>query len=959
MDWGIIFFSKAVQKVFTFITKAYKSVKDGNLTDGLELLGEILDDSVRKETEQPATVLQDQAQLEIITSAFALAMVRYAQAQDRLDFWCPEVQQRVQSRFRIAEGDLENFRLTSSAPQVDLRLEVGSPLLNSHYEQLWLTFTNIFLEEDVPLIDISELGSRRRFESCFMYAYRDILASPSGKYFFQRQLHMCDDQRDLILQTLLIDMTNWGRRHVFGDNINQKSTNIIPFLPLDKIYIEPFGRLSTVTGSIDGDGSNEYPIKELVNKLLKEHVLVVVKGHFGHGKSLTARSFAKDLALQWFQEQDRLGLEILMPVFINCSRCIIGPNYDHQEVIRNALSQQALCAELTHQLDLRSEAFLGPHASQASCYIFDGLDEVSLNSSDLRLFFQKLRLELGHKKKAVIFTRPGALYSEADTLGQFETPVVELLSFKPSQQERWIEAWKQCENDSDSKLSLEAIRDQGLGELAEVPILLLMMAMTFHMPEKSSESTKKHQQAEKTDLYERFFRHIAKGKYTEADKNEHAPIRDASDRLKYHLGRLGVIGCDGDSVEAMLWLLSRVAWMAHELVYDKESRHLTRDEILVGILGQELSIRQEDYLNAIQVGLILTLQLDPHGTSREILFGHKSFREFLVARYWATGLRKIIEWSHELHTHKIADQEEIFQKSRLLQTDDEAFSMLKELLETWSESDKDVVYKWASRVINDDRLSGQMIHLNKRALLQESALAIGSAIRPMSFNKKNTLRSIISYYDVSGQKFRLNAPGLKHPKGNLFCASLEFAELEGADLSENYMEGVRLGGADLRGGNLAGARLVRATFFPGCRAGFAGVVWWHNSISSKKVNSLEEAAANLNEANLQEAQLYGANLIYAQLSSANLYKASLDHADLGWANLAKANLAEAKMKRANLSRANLANANLKGADLEYATLNEANLSGTDLSEAILKDVKIDGIIYDAFTTWPEGFKPSN
>jgi hypothetical protein len=88
--------------------------------------------------------------------------------------------------------------------------------------------------------------------------------------------------------------------------------------------------------------------------------------------------------------------------------------------------------------------------------------------------------------------------------------------------------------------------------------------------------------------------------------------------------------------------------------------------------------------------------------------------------------------------------------------------------------------------------------------------------------------------------------------------------------------------------------------------------------------------ANLSRANLSEANLRWANLSRANLSEANLRWANLSRADLRWANLSRADLRWANLSEANLSRANLSEANLRWANLSRADLRWANLSRADL-----------------------------
>jgi TIR domain/Pentapeptide repeats (8 copies) len=121
-----------------------------------------------------------------------------------------------------------------------------------------------------------------------------------------------------------------------------------------------------------------------------------------------------------------------------------------------------------------------------------------------------------------------------------------------------------------------------------------------------------------------------------------------------------------------------------------------------------------------------------------------------------------------------------------------------------------------------------------------------------------------------------------------------------------------------------------------------------------------ETKPDLNDSDLQGAQLVGINfrwtsLVHANLDGANLHKAVLTEAilhatslvetDLSMAglgmvflvnsNLSKANLDKANMGRAYVFQSNLSEATLKQVNFSAAHLNETVLSGADLAAAIL------------------------
>jgi len=100
--------------------------------------------------------------------------------------------------------------------------------------------------------------------------------------------------------------------------------------------------------------------------------------------------------------------------------------------------------------------------------------------------------------------------------------------------------------------------------------------------------------------------------------------------------------------------------------------------------------------------------------------------------------------------------------------------------------------------------------------------------------------------------------------------------------------------------------------------------------------------ANLRSANLCDADLRGANLRDANLYGADLCGASLRGADLCGVYLRGADLCSADLRTANLRTANLRGADLRGADLRDADLYGANLRGADLRGANLRDAELCG-----------------
>jgi hypothetical protein len=116
--------------------------------------------------------------------------------------------------------------------------------------------------------------------------------------------------------------------------------------------------------------------------------------------------------------------------------------------------------------------------------------------------------------------------------------------------------------------------------------------------------------------------------------------------------------------------------------------------------------------------------------------------------------------------------------------------------------------------------------------------------------------------------------------------------------------------------------------------------------------------ADLSNANLDDADLFYANLTNADLINANLINGILHYADLANANLTDANLTGAYLNSADLRYADLINANLINGILHYADLANANLTGANLFGAIeWQTATWTGATYNDATVFPGGMNP--
>lgn len=789
--------------------------------------------------------------LAIVTRAFGTALARY---------WRPVTVPPALVDHCLAQADArfdDPYDQQADASNLAWLNELArNPLAGPYYRALWDAFQAP--EPQAGQAEtLSPLGEDRpRFERLFRGAYAEAMATTSGARVQAWLLTLTEETQHSLRYMLAQDMAAWGNRHVFGNLREQTAGDPMPSLRLDECYVEPTG----------WQGEDGAPVIERLNALLHEHRLVVVTADFGNGKSLTARRLARDHARAWL-DADRPTPANRFPVFIKCPSDIRKGRYDHEDAMRNALYRAAADA-IDGKQSKGDEMFAPVDKDHSALFILDGLDEVALAQKPLEDLFQTLDDALGSGQRAIVFTRPGALHNER-CLPE-GTPVVELRGFDSPQIARWLETW----NQRSGRVPLTLEQFGALAELAKTPILLLMIAMTWQPDAQEREG-------ERVALYERFFRHIARGKY-EMDENRagsesHDGIRAASNALAEYLQEREVLD-ERDPIEAMLWLMSRVAWEAHVYRYEK-NEVLDVDDVRA-LVKREVGRLD---LDLIQLGLMLTLQVDPTRSTGKILFDHQSFREFLVARFWKHQLHALVQGARQR-----SDIEARLWAAPLRQDDDKAFDLLVEMLRA-SEAGPDI-RRWAQRTLEIREVTlHEDIDRDRRPVLWVNVLAAGSSLGGLELGDK-ALRLICFWHQFYSRWLRVWAPDLRAPRSVLFRTNLFRANLSGADLKRADLRWGHLSRANLSGADLAGADLSWANLFG---VDLAGADLSGANLFRVDLGGVDLGRANLSGANLIQADLSGANLFETDLSGADLFKAKLGGADLRFARVGRRQLERA------------------------------------------------------------------
>lgn len=874
---------------------------------------------------------------------------RFARASRELSH---EVRLRVESA--VGPGHGANLLQSDVALMVSLAEMLESPINSRWYRALWQEFAEPRPRHDGPgsLQPLLEPKDRLKFERHFLLAWWQLLESAVGEPLKRDQTAAGAIRRHLMQQLILTDMALWGQRHVFGTEPGASAEDTaLPSMPLEEMYVEPDALVEGYA-----EGAQRAPVTETIESLLSvDKKIIVVVANFGHGKSLTART----LASRWAGRFLTAGTPTVadrLPVFVRCAECLTAPP-DIARSVRQSNKRRAEMLDAALDLDSEDVIYSPPDPTQGAVYIYDGLDEVVWGHDSLRQFFRVLTEKASAKQRFVIFSRPDVVPNSEDLDG---VTVVRLLPFRMdganSQVASWLNRWNRIlpawldarkrrglEVKTGTPLTAKALKSADLLKLAATPILLFLIAYGHALSGELGES--------RAALYEDFFWHMARGKF-ERDSEHHPRVKKASEDLSERLKRMGILEESTEAPMAMLWLMARVAWESSRKEWNRrlkdiregarinerlEQTTLVRRDVEI-ILSQELGIHDENAIKSIQVGMLLTLQADLRDENHQILYGHQSFREFLIARYWADRLGAALRGS----SRQREDALKYLAGGRLMGGEDKSVDFLKDILLVergqrregsplgWTVGSRLELsaLSWEGFLREDplfDGTPGQGTRSieDRRPPFRESMLAIASLLRPVSIStpeETQSLRAILGYFWHIHEAASLR---LSH-------ASLQ-VELDGADLHGADFEGAKFNDSslvrtDLSRANLSGARL-------------AGVYLYLADLSH----------ANLERANLVGAKLHSSTMLGAQLKGANLEGASVTNANLSGATLQNANLEGATLTGTNLSGASLNRANLTGANLSGASLEGANLTGATLFNAS----------YDRYTRWPENFDPDS
>ncbi|MDC0744517.1 NACHT domain-containing protein [Polyangium mundeleinium] len=516
-------------------------------------------------------------------------------------------EEEIQTRLRLALGWLRSeFEERAAGERLSaMHAMHPDPMATPIYQALYTAFADGRFEggEDTALLDMRREGARLQFEGAFQMAYAELLVTGAGQELGRFLLEVDKDRGRQLRRRLMEEGSISDRRHVFGT-----ATPGVPMMPLGFMYVEPNGE----------SGTTRKPLREFIGDLLGKHPIVVVRGDFGMGKSLTARMLAFEWAQRYMRVVDQPSAELVYPIFIKCARDFQRESF--AATVREAVRNQAEAIGISL---LRSdEALAMPPDTMRVVYIVDGLDEVALSHAEVEQLFRELKGATSDRHRVVVFSRKGALPQEDKLKG---IPVIDVQPFREEDQiGAWLDRWNQISGSE--PVTVEGLKNAKLLELATTPILLFMIAVTWD-PTRIEED-----QTSQVAIYEHFFKQIAAGK-CKHDRDRHPRVAEASEKLREKLREHGHIGKESSLEDAMLWLMSRLAWEHRRR--EARGEHLDLQDVN-NLLRKVLDLRGESQVQEmIRMGAMLVLQADLRDQNHVILFGHKSFG----SSWWRAGGR--------------------------------------------------------------------------------------------------------------------------------------------------------------------------------------------------------------------------------------------------------------------------------------------------------------------------------
>ena len=731
-------------------------------------------------------------------------------------------------------------------------------------------------------------------------------------------------------------------------------------ISLSQLYIPP--RAQWQEKSIDKDGNNqtevhtveltEY-ITEWISARDLRHDQKLIHGGPGRGKSTFAKALAANLAKN----------EGLRPLFIELQKL----SFDGRLVdeIGDLLTKNEESFKNTPLL----ENYKDPQ--RPFVLIFDGLDELARpggkGADDLArdfahaldMLLQNLNTSDTLRAVAIVTGRDTIIQAlKSRTSGLADCHVLEACGYAPmidisinhstasleavDQRPAW---WKRYAAATGKSANVPmAFVASELEELSNEPLLCYLLALADIANQNWQDVADNPNK-----IYQKLLHDVWDRKWGDGRKGPTKSITKESD-FDLLMETMGLAAWHGDGGE------NRIATMSGF----RDAFAITRAEEVWKKFNEDQANNQEKSLSS----LALTFYFKrPNTDSDGFEFSHKSFSEYLVARFLFRSAMELAEDFNQPRRTPESLLQDWLKIASPTCINEYIFPFIRNEARTHDiktlRGARTALEKLFSIVIRDGmpahkgiactwRLAEQMQRNGEIALLA----CLNAIIRELFDRDPNTellsfdwgqdetapARFIRRLIDSQGAD-DFNFIGLSHIDFNvialpLFMNSLFLAY---ADLEQCRFARANLTYSNFTRATLTQTQLINANL---SRASLMHTQLRHADLAHANLTHADLTHANLAHANLTDADMTHADMTHAVLRHADMTHAVLRHAVLRHADLSDIDLTGADLEGVDLMRANLMHANLTGADLTGANLTDANLTDADLTGAVIDNANL-------------------
>lgn len=507
--------------------------------------------------------------------------------------------------------------------------------------------------------------------------------------------------------------------------------------------------------------------------------------------------------------------------------------------------------------------------------ILDGMDEVQAVDGALGFvdtfrqvnrFVSEVNRLAGHISMSAVFTGRTSFIDIYRTVFPPECVLVNIHDLNNSDQAQWIEQFNRLVRASVSRtVSLDQLREQGLGELVGQPVLLTMMALMGVEGEGLRALASPSLPLDRAHVYERIVEWTYNRKWGEGSGNS----------LAFHIPDL-------EAYYAVLQLVALTIFVEGE-------RTATLDQLLTAFEGTQIqgalrSIGLRELLERTRISFHFKSQ---EGSAYE--FAHKSIEDFLVARAceamlkdWLQVQRADDSWPNSrivsaaaamfarraIERHHVEFLELLFARW----SSGHRRSVFRIVEELWWQYSRDysafgdgVRFRGITQHAQAVNIGAALLHLiTALHRVQQRDRGPGKAVELWSMrnDSASNLGCFVDFVESSGQG-RFSALGIAFNYIDLNGVQLQRRNLAGIDVRDSCLREANLAGCDLSYSKLERADLSRANL-SGAR--LEGVNVWRLEGSDIILSEGREAFRSLGQPprTIESRGAYVRNVIYAE-----------------------------------------------------------------------------------------------